>query len=1154
MNKQIYIYILAAMTACLMSCQDDFGYDPSIADGSKTRIGVSVEYNVEESLDLKSRSYYDDETSGGDSGTAIQNINDLWLAIYDGEGNFMCKYPIVAEAGASKSGPAAEDFIVDEATIKNQVNSDNRLPDESHLGDDKAGKVSFDIVMPTGKYYIYAIANVADFDKLDVSTRENLKATKFNWNLTDISQNSQMFGVFSAGGANRAQTDAAPITVTNRTASLHAWVRRLASKVTVAFDGSHLYDNVQVIIYDITIKDIPKQAYLGYDNHPGWSGDVRDTQEEPLTSEASAQRYTLENGLYPEGKKIKIQDELSSAELTDLFPTNYLHICNGAHKYLGKGEEGDNPSIEENTHSHTSRSLFFYENMQGHGKSKAQPNPEDSTEIWYPIPSEDDLTSGWKDHKPYGTYIEVTGYYRNSSNTAFVSSGPIKYRFMLGQDTDTDYDAIRNTHYKLTLVLKGNGNDADWHIEYKDKVGLHASSPQFISYLYNKDMNLTVKMSGELSDSYYLRAEIIGCDDNEIKYPHGKPSSSIADPTFRTLFYQNDKLDEQTYWRPWGDNTENYPDPSDHKDPQTPTEDLYYHGNPTVPNNASKPYYGPWVSFLSLRKTELLQITAEDVGLKTVEGSDNGDWLKMYTVNHSYFNNKNRGWRNYKVTEGTQTDPTDGNYNVKITKYSAAGVPNERIFTIPLFTRSKELYTVSGFTGNNPYTAYPRKQRVKIYVASDESGTAVEGIEPVYVDIIQVRRIVNPKAVWRSGETKPEDFHVSLMWLKNDNELDPNVEFEKFNSMGPWSAEVVTGGDNIISLSSTTDGSGSNASQSGVRRVEGASEHPVDFKINFNGNKGCAIVRVRYHNYTCEHDIFCRVGYDPLPLGSGKSLWQTMNVESFDKDGNAVLCKSPLMEGSLFKHNSTTAILSKNNTIDQFAIMPGVLRVKEKGSSETSKEWKNITPSYTDKYWTINNTGEYVATWTDFTYLMATTGSSSIKKAYGVLYGDGATETATTTGEAYGYNKTNDDADYSSTRGMRGVIVYDKDSHAQIFFPIGQSGYGRRKASGGWGNSDYSGALKYGNRSVYYAPAANLQYVPLFNDIYRRTGAIYWTRYCKGEHNASNNTAFDMNYHTMGFKTFSYNATNAGTADADGGVGDACFLRTLVGTPPEENF
>lgn len=1151
---RIYISFLLALV-CLTACEDNLRYEVPVVDGSQSTISVSVEYSYEDNVDLKSRAYYEDAAAGGDAGTSIQNINELWMVIFDSEGSFLCKYPVISQSGASKSGPMADSFSIDPASIKNEENIDNRLPTEKTsvppLGDDKAGRVTYNITMPTGRYYIYAVANVDKFEEKEFTTREDLKALKFNWNPDDISKNSQMFGIFSADGPNREQTDDAHIVVSNKVAELHAWVRRLASKVTVAFDGSRLYDNVQVIIYDIAIKDIPKQAYLGYDNRPGWEGDVRGTRTEPDSKEASANRYTAANGLYPDGKKITIQPELTDAQIADLLPTNYIHVCNSGHPYLGKGEEGGDKAINDKAHAHAARSLFFYENMQGTGKNKQQPNPDDSTKIWYPNPSENDLTSGWKDHKPYGTYIEVSGYYRNSSNNEFVSSGPIKYRFMLGQNTSTDYDAVRNAHYKLTLVLKGNGNDADWHIDYKEKVGLHISSPQFISYLYNKDMNLTVKMSGELDDSYYLRAEIIGTDDKDIKYKHGKNNvpTSMKDKEFAKRFVEKDELEEQTYWQPWGNDTEDYPDPTGHKDPLTPDKDLYYHGVNVTMN--SNPYYGPWTSFLSLRKTQLLQIDGITTGLlgSNVGGSDT---YNMYYVNHTYYNNKDRGWRNFEVSEGSHPDAVDGNYKVSYSKKKDDGTPVERVFTVPLFTRSKELVTTSGFMGNNPYTAYPRRQRVKFYVASDKDGTAVEGIDPVYVDIIQVRRIVNPKAVWRSGDTQPEDFHVTLMWLKEDNEYDMSKSFESFESMGPWSAEIVDGGDNIVSLSTTSEGSGSNASQSGVRRIEGASEHKIDFNINFNGGKGCAIVKVRYHNYTCEHDIFCRVGYEPIALlPDEKNKWRTVNVESFDENGNALLCNSPLMEGSLFRRRNTTAILSKNNTVDQFGKTPGSLEVKKQGGATDNLEWKAITPNYDNQYWTIENSDEYVATYTDFEKLMSSNNESLIKKAYGVLYGDGATYTATTLEEAYGYNLTNDSETTSSTRGMRGVVVYNKDNHAQIFFPIGQSGSGHRKATGTYRNNDGPGTLRYAYRSVYYSETDRLPYVPLFSDIYRRTGAIYWCRWCSGTQGAGQNTSFDMNYHTMGFKSGGNDAT-WGDKPENGGIGDACFLRTIVGTPPDE--
>lgn len=59
--------------------------------------------------------------------------------------------------------------------------------------------------------------------------------------------------------------------------------------------------------------------------------------------------------------------------------------------------------------------------MQGEGQDKAQNK---------------DLEYIEKDNMPYGTYIEVQGYYR-SVNAERVGTGPIVYRFMLGKNTST---------------------------------------------------------------------------------------------------------------------------------------------------------------------------------------------------------------------------------------------------------------------------------------------------------------------------------------------------------------------------------------------------------------------------------------------------------------------------------------------------------------------------------------------------------------------------------------------------------------------------------------------------------------------------------------------------------------------------------------------
>ena len=171
-----------------------------------------------------------------------------------------------------------------------------------------------------------------------------------------------------------------------------------------------------------------------------------------------------------------------------------------------------------------------------------------------------------------------------------------------------------------------------------------------------------------------------------------------------------------------------------------------------------------------------------------------------------------------------------------------------------------------------------------------------------------------------------------------------------------------------------------------------------------------------------------------------------------------------------------------------------------------------------------------------------------------MLYGDGATETQMTTDAAYGYDRT-DGAD--DPRGMRGVFVFNSENCRQTFFPIGFSGYGHRKSAGGWANNDPDGALRYASRSE--AMASGLDLTPLFLDLYRRPGAVYWLEHLyqtmptitndsgNSYQDNSKSCAFDMNFFTMSFEGYGgLDAVPAGDASRSHG----CFIRTVRSTPP----
>ena len=147
---------------------------------------------------------------------------------------------------------------------------------------------------------------------------------------------------------------------------------------------------------------------------------------------------------------------------------------------------------------------------------------------------------------------------------------------------------------------------------------------------------------------------------------------------------------------------------------------------------------------------------------------------------------------------------------------------------------------------------------------------------------------------------------------------------------------------------------------------------------------------------------------------------------------------------------------------------------------------------------------------------------------------------------------------------MRGVFVYNENTAKTIFLPIGKTGHGRRKNAGGWqpGETGKAGTQRYASRGAYNSATGKN---PLFADLYRRPGAIYWceTYYSNVNDNSMKDAngniiysgttpvfnvvksaSFDINFYSMGFEGFS-------NGSISGSNSDACFIRTVRITPPQ---
>ena len=295
-----------------------------------------------------------------------------------------------------------------------------------------------------GKYRIYAVVNMdRELTSTETASESALKSISLSWQTTGDKacspENNQMFGFFTDNASTEIPAEAPELTIGKAGVSLHAWVKRAVSKVTVAYDASGLKDNIYIYLKSVQILDIPAKCPLGNTNTPAASSD--------LIHEGEMLTYS---------KSSNIQD--------------WPCVTRGNPVYQYNGG-----------HTETAQAMYFFENNQGTG-SKHVYHPNDAT---------------WdKDRKTYGTYIEVKGYYVNRTEDNS-SQGPIIYRFMLGKDVTTDFNAERSNHYKVTLKFRNNANDPDWHIVYEpEKPELTIPDPLYISYVPNESVNVPVVVRG----------------------------------------------------------------------------------------------------------------------------------------------------------------------------------------------------------------------------------------------------------------------------------------------------------------------------------------------------------------------------------------------------------------------------------------------------------------------------------------------------------------------------------------------------------------------------------------------------------------------------------------------------------------------------------
>ena len=239
MIRKLLLAIFGASAIGLSGCAEDPTVGQEPFDGEST-VTATVEFRpLVPALDRATRT----------AGDAIRSIRSLCVLLYDSKGDLVKKYPLT-----EGEGPGCYKVEEEERTS---------APD-SPTAEAKTPRATFTLGedIPYGDYYIYAAANMGGLDdRADkIRTIEGLKSILLTWDQDDMAANDQMLGFFTAAG--KVEKQAPLLRLNTKTAALHAWIRRAASKVTVAYDGSALEEGVFIYLKSVAIKDIPRTCKL----------------------------------------------------------------------------------------------------------------------------------------------------------------------------------------------------------------------------------------------------------------------------------------------------------------------------------------------------------------------------------------------------------------------------------------------------------------------------------------------------------------------------------------------------------------------------------------------------------------------------------------------------------------------------------------------------------------------------------------------------------------------------------------------------------------------------------------------------------------------------------------------------------------------------
>ncbi|MDE6368198.1 MAG: hypothetical protein K2K94_03075, partial [Muribaculaceae bacterium] len=273
--------IFLLLVFVLSSCIDDELYTPEEVGEGLSNVSATVSF----------QSFVPSLASRAEKGNIIHDIKNMMVLVYD------------ANSDDTKSQLVRTEYFTEEDKTNwtlNQNGNEN-MPDDlnkDHYDSDKDNphrtdenttpSASFTInKLHYGKYHIYAVANMGLLSEDKIKTPYDLKHQILTWNNEDIAANNQMFGYFTLDNNENDRASegfTAPLlTIGAADIKLHAWIKRAASKVTIAFDTKKLKESIRIYIHKVTIYDVPKTCVLGANNKPESNADLWPNNDNPQT-------------------------------------------------------------------------------------------------------------------------------------------------------------------------------------------------------------------------------------------------------------------------------------------------------------------------------------------------------------------------------------------------------------------------------------------------------------------------------------------------------------------------------------------------------------------------------------------------------------------------------------------------------------------------------------------------------------------------------------------------------------------------------------------------------------------------------------------------------------------------------------------------------